>query len=120
MLCCAVQVSSGDHTSYFNRSLHERGLPVTLPGGRGGGPGRRPAAHHDFAAPEPGAPAPVGGAVGPPGGRRQDPGRTRVLPAPRSALATPRPLAGRAPCPYPPSVRDAPPTCCRPCPGTGA
>lgn len=33
MFCCAVQVRSGDRTSYFNRPLHERGLPVTLPGG---------------------------------------------------------------------------------------
>ena len=32
MLCCAVQVRSGDHTSYFNRPLHERGLPIMLPG----------------------------------------------------------------------------------------
>ena len=32
MFCCAVQVRSGDHTSYFNRPLHERGLPIMLPG----------------------------------------------------------------------------------------
>jgi AraC family ethanolamine operon transcriptional activator len=32
MLCCAVQVRSGDHTSYFSRPLHERGLPIMLPG----------------------------------------------------------------------------------------
>ncbi len=32
MLCCAVQVRSGDHTSYFNRPLHERGVPIMLPG----------------------------------------------------------------------------------------
>jgi AraC-like DNA-binding protein len=32
MLCCAVQIRAGDHTSYFNRPLHERGLPATLPG----------------------------------------------------------------------------------------
>ena len=32
MFCCAVQVRSGHRTSYFNRPLHERGLPVTLPG----------------------------------------------------------------------------------------
>jgi AraC-like DNA-binding protein len=32
MLCCAVQVRAGDHTSYFKRPLHERGLPATLPG----------------------------------------------------------------------------------------
>ena len=32
MFCCAVQVRSGHRTSYFNRPLHERGLPATLPG----------------------------------------------------------------------------------------
>jgi len=32
MLCCALQVSAGKRTRWFSRPLHERGLPVMLPG----------------------------------------------------------------------------------------
>jgi AraC-like DNA-binding protein len=33
MLACAVPLKLGSHSSYFRRSLHERGLPATLPTG---------------------------------------------------------------------------------------